>query len=154
VKAYLTRRYHFSASHRLNNDAFTAEKNRDVYGKCNNPHGHGHNYVAEVTVGGAVDAATGMVCSLADMDGFARDNVVEAFDHMNLNTVECFANLVPTTENLTIEIYNRFHDGFGKARVERVRVEETGKNSFEYFGDAADMQASSSAKETPWPSRR
>jgi 6-pyruvoyltetrahydropterin/6-carboxytetrahydropterin synthase len=136
MKAYLSRRYHFSASHRLHQDRFSAEKNRDVYGKCNNPHGHGHNYVAEITVSGPVDAATGMVCNLADLDGFARTNLLDDFDHMNLNTLECFANLVPTTENLTIEIYNRFRDGFKMAKLERVRVEETGNNSFEFSGDA------------------
>jgi len=134
MKAYLTRRYHFSSAHRLHNEEFSAEKNREVYGKCNNPHGHGHNYVAEVTVSGPVNAATGMVCNLADLDAFARTNVVDAFDHMNLNTLQCFVNLVPTTENLTIEIYKRFEDGFDKARLERVRVEETGNNSFEYSG--------------------
>jgi len=134
MKAYLTRRYHFSASHRLNNDAFSAEKNRVVYGKCNNPHGHGHNYVAEVTLSGEVDPATGMVCNLADLDMFARTNLLDAFDHMNLNTLKCFANLVPTTENLTIEIFRRFQSGFNHAHLERVRVEETGNNSFEYAG--------------------
>ena len=108
MKAHLSRRYHFSASHRLHSDTYDAEKNREVFGKCNNPHGHGHNYAVQVTVSGQIDPVTGMVCNLADLDGFARKNLVERFDHMNLNTLDCFENSVTTTENLTIEIYRIF----------------------------------------------
>lgn len=134
MKAYLSRRYHFSASHRLNSDEFDAAKNYEVFGKCNNPHGHGHNYTVQVTVSGQVDPTTGMVCNLADLDGFAQKNVVERFDHMNLNTLDCFATKVSTTENLSIEIYRIFRD-FAAAHVERVHVEETSNNSFDYAGD-------------------
>jgi 6-pyruvoyltetrahydropterin/6-carboxytetrahydropterin synthase len=131
ARAYLTRRYHLSASHRLHSEEYTAEQNRAVFGKCNNPHGHGHNYVVEVTVGGAVDAATGMVCDLEELDGFARTNLLERFDHMNLNTLEAFRDAVPTTENFTIAVY-RIFKGFTGAKLERVRIEETGNNSFEF----------------------
>ena len=134
MKAHLSRRYHFSASHRLHSDTYDAEKNREVFGKCNNPHGHGHNYAVEVTVSGQIDPVTGMVCNLADLDGFARKNLVERFDHMNLNTLDCFENSVTTTENLTIEIY-RIFKGFTAAHVERIHVEETSNNSFDYAGD-------------------
>src|SRR5215471_7052954 len=108
MKVYLSRRYHFSASHRLHTDAFDAAKNRAVYGKCNNPHGHGHNYTVQVTLSGQVDPLTGMVCNLAELDAFARANLIERFDHKNLNTLECFANRVSTTENLSIEIHRIF----------------------------------------------
>jgi 6-pyruvoyltetrahydropterin/6-carboxytetrahydropterin synthase len=104
-----------------------------VYGKCNNPHGHGHNYVVEVTVAGLVDPATGMVCDLAKLDEFARTNLLERFDHMNLNALDVFRETVSTTENFTIEVYRIFRE-FHAARVERVRIEETVNNSFEYAG--------------------
>jgi len=130
-RAYLSRRYHFSASHRLHTDAFTVEQNRAAYGKCNNPHGHGHNYTVEVTFAGPVDSATGMVCDLAALDSFAQTNLLAVFDHMNLNTLALFRDRVPTTENLTIELV-RIFQSFSAAELTRVRVEETGNNSFEY----------------------
>lgn len=130
-KAYLSRRYRLSASHRLHSDAYSEERNREVFGKCNNPHGHGHNYIVEVTVGGVVDRTTGMVCDLGDLDGFARVNLLQRFDHMNLNTLEVFRKRVSTTENFAIEVY-RIFEGFAGAKVERVRIEETANNSFEY----------------------
>jgi 6-pyruvoyltetrahydropterin/6-carboxytetrahydropterin synthase len=133
TKAYLGRRYHFAASHRLHVDAYDDARNRDVYGKCNNPYGHGHNYTVEIVVAGAVDATTGMVCDLGALDAFANTNLVSVFDHMNLNTLANFAQRVPTTENLCIEVYNIFK-GFTGAKLERVRVEETANNSFEYAG--------------------
>ena len=134
MKAYLTKRYWFSASHRLHCDALSAEENRDVYGKCNNPHGHGHNYALEVTVAGQVDPKTGMVCNLADLDGFIHENILERFGHENLNTLTEFQGVVPTTENLCIEIYRILAQGFHHAAIEKVRMEETMLNSFEYAG--------------------
>ena len=130
-RAHLSRRYHLSASHRLHTDAFTAEQNQAAYGKCNNPHGHGHNYVVEVTFAGPVSPSTGMVCDLADLDSFARTNLLAPFDHMNLNTLAAFRDRVPTTENFTIEIARIFAQ-FPAAQLTRVRIEETGNNSFEY----------------------
>jgi 6-pyruvoyltetrahydropterin/6-carboxytetrahydropterin synthase len=135
MKAYLSRRYHFSASHRLNSEAYDAERNQAVFGKCNNPHGHGHNYTVQVTLSGPVDPATGMVCNLADLDGFARENLIERFDHTNLNTLDYFQNAVSTTENLSIEIY-RIFQRFTAAHLERVHVEETSNNSFDYAGNS------------------
>ena len=130
-KAYLSRRYRLSASHRLHSAAYTPEQNRAAYGKCNNPHGHGHNYVIEVTFGGPVDDITGMVCNLAELDAFAQTNLLDRFDHMNLNTLGPFTALVPTTENFTIEVY-RIFEQFPGVKLTRVRVEETPNNSFEY----------------------
>ena len=134
MKAYLTQRYRFSASHRLHCDAMSAEENRTVYGKCNNPFGHGHNYVLEVTVAGQVDPTTGMVCNLADLDAFVNEKIVEPFGLQNLNTLPEFREVVPTTENLCIELFSTLENGFRHAAVEKVRVEETMLNSFEYAG--------------------
>jgi 6-pyruvoyltetrahydropterin/6-carboxytetrahydropterin synthase len=139
MKAYLTRRYLFSASHRLHSDAMSAEENRSIYGKCNNPHGHGHNYRLEVTVSGQVDPSTGMVCNLVDLDGFVEREVLSRYDLENLNTLQEFAKSVPTTENLCVEIFEILQRGFSQAHLERVRIEETMMNSFEYSG-AAELQ--------------
>jgi 6-pyruvoyltetrahydropterin/6-carboxytetrahydropterin synthase len=109
-------------------------ENREVYGKCNNPHGHGHNYALEVTVSGPVNGSTGMVCNLADLDAFAQTQVISTFDHANLNCLPAFQDKVPSTENLCIEIFDRFRNGFTSAKVEKIRIEETSKNSFEYAG--------------------
>jgi len=136
---YLTRRYRFSASHRLHNEALTAEENARVYGKCNNPYGHGHNYVLEVTLAGRIDPETGMVYDLGALDRTVDAEVIERFDHTNLNLdVENFRQRDPTTENLCIEIFNllgpKLKGNGGAARLSRVRVEETNSNSFEYEG--------------------
>jgi 6-pyruvoyltetrahydropterin/6-carboxytetrahydropterin synthase len=135
MKVHLSRRYHFSASHRLHTEAYDPAKNQAVFGKCNNPHGHGHNYTVQVTLSGQVDPATGMVCNLAELDAFAQSNLIDRFDHTNLNTLECFANTVSTTENLSVEIY-RIFQGFTGAHLERIHIEETGNNSFDYAGEA------------------
>jgi 6-pyruvoyltetrahydropterin/6-carboxytetrahydropterin synthase len=134
MKAYLTRRYMFSASHRLHSERFSAAENQRVYGKCNNPHGHGHNYAVEITVAGQVDAATGMVCNLVDLDSFVEREVLERFGHGHLNALAPFRDVVPTTENLATEIYRIMSQGFTPARVEKIRIEETMLNSFEYAG--------------------
>jgi 6-pyruvoyltetrahydropterin/6-carboxytetrahydropterin synthase len=138
---YLTRRYRFSAAHRLHNDALSLEENARVYGKCNNPHGHGHNYLLEVTVAGEVDPATGMVCDLALLDGVVGREVIERFDetHLNLDG-QSFRTRIPTSENICLEIFNLLRaplEGAGPGRhtrLERVRLEETNSNFFEYDG--------------------
>jgi len=134
MKAYLTRRYWFSASHRLHSPEMSEEQNQTIYGKCNNPHGHGHNYSLEVTVSGPVDSQTGMVCNLVDLDRFVNEKILERFGHQNLNTLEEFQETVPTTENLCVEVYGVLQKGFHHAQVDKVRVEETMLNSFEYAG--------------------
>jgi 6-pyruvoyltetrahydropterin/6-carboxytetrahydropterin synthase len=135
MKAYLTRRYMFSASHRLHSDVLSEAENVATYGKCNNPYGHGHNYTLEVTVSGPVDENTGMVCNLTDLDGFVHAKILERFDHQNLNTLPEFAATVPTTENLCLVIYDILQRGFREAHLEKVRFEETMMNSFEYWGE-------------------
>jgi 6-pyruvoyltetrahydropterin/6-carboxytetrahydropterin synthase len=136
MKAHLTRRYMFSASHRLHANSMPDAWNRDTYGKCNNPHGHGHNYHLEVTVSGPVDVATGMVCNLVDLDSYVREQVLDRYDIQNLNLLPEFAEEVPTTENLCIEVFEILQRGFRKAHLEKVRLEETMMNSFEYAGGA------------------
>jgi 6-pyruvoyltetrahydropterin/6-carboxytetrahydropterin synthase len=135
MKIHLTRRYAFAASHRLHSARMGEEENRRVYGKCNNPYGHGHNYIVEVAVSGPTDPATGMIANVADLDAFVGREVIEPFDHHYFNEdVAAFRDHVPTTENICIEIFNRLRH-FPAARLERVRVEETGRNSFEYLGE-------------------
>jgi len=132
MKAHLTRRYIFSASHRLHRDELTEEQNRTVYGKCSNPYGHGHNYALEVTVSGQVDPATGMVCNLVELDEAVRREIVDRFDHVNLNILPEFAGEVPTTENLSAIVFEILQQSFTAAHLEKVRLEETAMNSFEY----------------------
>jgi 6-pyruvoyltetrahydropterin/6-carboxytetrahydropterin synthase len=131
LKIFLTRRYRFAASHRLYSPKLSESENRRVYGKCSNPHGHGHNYLVEVTLAGPVDPATGMVANLGELDPFVEREVIDVFDHKNLNEeVADFQTCVPTTENLVRAIYRRL-EKFPAARLDRVRVEETSNNSFE-----------------------
>jgi 6-pyruvoyltetrahydropterin/6-carboxytetrahydropterin synthase len=141
---YLTRRYRFSAGHRLHNDALNADENSRIYGKCNNPNGHGHNYLLEVTVAGGIDSATGMVFDLAALDGIVAERVLEKLDHKNLNLdMENFRTKVPTTENLCLEIYQLLRGPLEERGAERglllnrVRLEETSLNSFEYVPERA-----------------
>src|SRR5260221_273860 len=131
---YLTRKAEFSASHYYHNPEFTPEENQRIFGKCNNPHGHGHHYALEVSGGGQVDPRNGKVCNLMDLDGFVQEKILERFDHQNLNTLSEFEEIVPTTENLCVEVYGILERDFRHARVEKIRVEETMLNSFEYAG--------------------
>jgi 6-pyruvoyltetrahydropterin/6-carboxytetrahydropterin synthase len=133
----ITRRYRFSASHRLHNPALSEEVNRAVYGKCNNRLGHGHDYVLEVSVCGPVDEETGRVLDPACLDALVRERVLAAFDHRNLNaeTPE-FANFPPTSENLLRLIWQRLQKDWEQnfppgRRLVRVRLRETRRNSFE-----------------------
>lgn len=135
MKAFFGRRYQFSASHRLHVPEFSAEQNRAAYGKCNNPNGHGHNYVVEVLVGGPVDPATGMVINLSDFDEVVRTRVLDRFDHTNLNRDPIFANRVPTTENLCKAVFQLLEEPLAPAELTQVRVEETENNFFEYSGE-------------------
>ena len=120
MKLSLTRLYRFSASHRLHSPELSEEENQRLYGKCNNPYGHGHNYMVEVTVTGPVDPQTGMIANLGELDPFVEREVVESFDQKYLNEeVPEFRVSVPTTENVAREIYRRL-EKFPAARLERV----------------------------------
>lgn len=131
--AHLNRRYRFAASHRLHVNALSEERNREVFGKCNNPFGHGHNYTAQVTFSGTPNPDTGMITNLADLDAFAERELLNRFDHRNLNTMDCFRDTVPSTENLCLELW-RIFSKYDRGKLTRVRIEETGNNSFEYSG--------------------
>ena len=140
LKIALGRRYHFAASHRLHAAQLSDAENARIYGKCNNPHGHGHNYTVEIRVSGSVDPATGMIANLADLDSFVEREVLDTFDHRSLNEdVAAFREIVPTTENLCMDIFQRLKS-FPKAKLETVRVEETSNNSFEYAGELSGRQ--------------
>lgn len=136
--ARLSRRWTIAAAHRLHTESFDAERNTAVYGKCNNPHGHGHNYVVEVAVRGAVDPEAGTVVDLVKLDRFAREEVLVRFDHQNLNLLPEFAERVPTTENFAHVLRDLFA-GFDGAVVERVHVEETRNNSFDLLTTAGEQ---------------
>lgn len=132
----LTRRYHFSASHRLHSGALTESENQELYGKCNNPYGHGHNYVLEVSVRGSIDGRTGRVTNPANLDRYIRECILDIYDHKDLNEdVPDFRELVPTTENLARAIRTRLEDGWDQrvpgTVLARVRMEETPRNTFE-----------------------
>jgi|SRR5579863_3754007 6-pyruvoyltetrahydropterin/6-carboxytetrahydropterin synthase len=137
MKAFFGRRYLLSASHRLHSSGLSEEQNRDAYGKCNNPHGHGHNYTIEVLVGGPVDPRTGMVINLVELDEVVQTKVLERFDHTNLNLDPIFANRVPTTENLCRVVFHLLQEPLAPAELAHVRVEETENNFFEYYGDVS-----------------
>ena len=137
LRTSLTRRYRFAASHRLHRPNFSAAENARIYGKCSNPHGHGHNYVLDVTLTGPVDPATGMIANLCELDPFVAREVVEPFDYRYLNEeVAEFHERVPTAENICREIFRRLRP-FPAARVVQVRLQETSNNSFE-FDDETD----------------
>jgi 6-pyruvoyltetrahydropterin/6-carboxytetrahydropterin synthase len=134
----LTRRYRFAAAHRLDSALLSAEQNREVYGKCNNPHGHGHDYTLEISVAGPLDARTGRFLPLAALDRFASEVVLARFDRRNLNVeVPEFAALVPTTENLAAVLARRIADAWPywfagcAGRFEKLRIWETRRNIFE-----------------------
>ena len=129
--AYFGRRYMLSASHRLHCDALSPKQNRAAYGKCNNPHGHGHNYVVEVLVGGPVQPETGMVINLVDLDAIVQKQILSRFDHANLNLDPLFSSQVPTTENLCREMFRLVNTNLPAGTLEYVRVEETENNFFE-----------------------
>lgn len=139
----LTRRYRFSAAHRLDTPLLSEARNREVYGKCNNPYGHGHDYTVDLSVVGDMTPETGRLVPLAALDRFAEEVVVKPFDRRNLNVeVPEFAALVPTTENLAEVLARRVASawprwfGEGAGRFEKLRIWETRRNIFEVF--AAD----------------
>ena len=134
---YLTRKAEFSASHFYHNPKFSAEENQRIFGKCNNPNGHGHNYVLEVTVAGDVDERTGFVIDLKWLKDLMNREVIEGLDHRHLNKeVPEFRNTIPTTENLAIAIWNRLVGKLDGARLHRVRVYETDDLFVDVYGEA------------------
>ncbi|HVZ97405.1 MAG TPA: 6-carboxytetrahydropterin synthase [Chitinophagaceae bacterium] len=132
-KVSVYRKEHFNAAHRLNNPAWEPGKNEKIFGKCNNPHYHGHNYELEVKVTGVPSPDTGFVMDLKQLSEIIREKVVERFDHKNLNLdVKDFENLNPTAENIVIVIYNILREQIDKDLDLQVRLYETPRNFAEY----------------------
>jgi 6-pyruvoyltetrahydropterin/6-carboxytetrahydropterin synthase len=128
----LTKRYRFSASHRLDTPALSAEENRKLYGKCNNPYGHGHDYVLDVTVAGWPDES-GQIVSREGLDALVEERILARFDHRNLNTdIAELTGIVATTESLAVVIEKALKDRWPlPAKLDRVRISETERNIFE-----------------------
>ncbi|MGZ4890210.1 MAG: 6-pyruvoyl trahydropterin synthase family protein [Candidatus Angelobacter sp.] len=134
---YLTRKAEFSASHYYHNPEFTPEENQRIFGKCNNPHGHGHNYTLEVTVKGNVDQRSGFVVDLKELKEIMNREVIDAMDHRVLNKeVADFKHQIPTTENLAISIWRRLQPKLNLAELHRVRVYETPDLFVDFYGEA------------------
>jgi len=134
---YVTRREHFSAAHRLYNPSWSDEQNDRVFGKCNNPAGHGHNYYVEVTVAGEVDPETGYVVDLKELKRVIHTHVIDKLDHRNLNTdVDFLTGVNPTAENIAIGIWNQLVDRMPQGRLYQIRLYETEKNIVDYRGEA------------------
>jgi len=138
----VTRQYRFAASHRLHSARLSDEENRELYGKCNNPYGHGHNYVVDVTVRGPIDERTGRAVDVGALDALVAREVLGRFDHRNLNTeVESFQTVVPTSENLAWEICRRLKQHWKGTfpgewpQLEKIRIVETPRNIFEIRTD-------------------
>lgn len=138
----VTRQYRFAASHRLHSGELSEDENRLLYGKCNNPYGHGHNYVMDVSVQGPLDEPTGRVLDIRVLDDLVARQVLGPFDHRNLNAeVEAFETVVPTSENLAAEICRRLKKNWSTAfpgewpRLEKIRIAETPRNIFEIRND-------------------
>ena len=138
----VTRRYRFAASHRLHSTALSEQENERIYGKCNHPYGHGHNYTVDVSARGPLDPATGRALDPASLDGLVTRQLIEPFDHCNLNLdVEWPEAVVPTSENLGVEICRRLKNNWNSVfpgdwpKLDKVRIEETPSNIFEISAD-------------------
>jgi 6-pyruvoyltetrahydropterin/6-carboxytetrahydropterin synthase len=133
---YLTRKAEFAASHYYHNPAFSAEENARIFGKCNNPNGHGHNYTIEVTVKGDVDPKSGFVVDLKRLKDVMSREVLDAFDHRFLNKeVPEFFTQIPTTENIAVAIWHRLSPKLKLAELHRVRVYETPDLFVDFYGE-------------------
>ena len=129
AKVYLTRHFHFSAAHRLHSELLSDEENERVYGLCNNPNGHGHNYDLEVTVKGEPDPVTGMVIDLKELKDIVEKELIVNVDHKHLNhDVDFMRGLVPTAENIAIVFWNRLKGKLPKGELYEIKLYETPRN--------------------------
>ncbi|WP_038023577.1 6-carboxytetrahydropterin synthase [Synechococcus sp. RS9916] len=150
MDAYLTIRTHFAAAHRLARPELSQEENEAIYGKCARPHGHGHNYLVDVTVRGAIDARTGMVCDLAALQRLVDDLVVEPFDHTFLNKdVPHFVDCVPTAENIALHIADQLSAPIRAigAQLHKVRLQESPNNAAEVYAEVPQLEMQPAALE-------
>ena len=151
---YLTRRAEFSASHYYHSPALSPEENQRLYGKCNNPHGHGHNYVLEVTVRGEIDPRSGMVVDLKQLNEVMAREALNALDHRFLNEeVPAFYHVIPTTENIAVEIWRMLASKLLFCRLHRIRLYETPDLFVDYYGpqDAEQQPVLRTAQEAAQP---
>lgn len=133
---YVTRREVFSASHRIYNSKLSDEQNFQIYGKCSNPNGHGHNYILEVVVKGEIDNETGYLLDLKLLKKIIRENVIDKLDHKNLNIDVDFMNdIIPTSENITLAIWKQLENNIPKGKLYSVKLYETENNYVEYKGE-------------------
>ncbi|XP_052468239.1 6-pyruvoyl tetrahydrobiopterin synthase [Carassius gibelio] len=133
---FITRLQSFSACHRLHSKSLSDEENKRIFGKCNNPNGHGHNYTVEVTVRGKIDKKTGMVMNLTDLKEFIEEAIMKPLDHKNLDLdVPYFADVVSTTENLSVFIWDSLEKLLPPDSLHEIKIYETDKNIVVYRGD-------------------
>lgn len=133
---YITRREVFSSAHRLHNSDLTDEENHNLFGKCNNPNGHGHNYTLEVIVAGEIDERTGYVVDLKELKTIIIDNVIKKVDHKHLNhDVDFLDGINPTTENFAVKIWDQLVDKIPSGKLYSVKLYETENNYIEYKGN-------------------
>jgi 6-pyruvoyltetrahydropterin/6-carboxytetrahydropterin synthase len=132
----VTRRLYFNAAHRVHNPALSDEENDRIFGKCNNPNWHGHNYTLDVSVRGRIDERTGYVLDLGKLKQIVREHVVNHIDHRNLNLdVEFMKGVIPTSENIIVAIWNQLVPVLGPGRLVKLVLWETNNNYVEYTGE-------------------
>ena len=132
---YVTRRETFSASHRLNNDNISKEENKRIYGKCNNNYGHGHNYILEVVIAGEIDASTGYLIDIKLLKNIIKEYIIDKVDHHHLNfDVEFMKDIIPTTENFAVAIWNELTDKIPSGKLYSIKLYETENNYVKYKG--------------------
>ncbi len=135
MKATVIRKEHFNAAHRLNNNKWSSEKNEKIFGKCNNPNFHGHNYTLEVFVTGDIDSETGYVIDTKMLSELIKEHITEVFDHKNLNLdVSYFKKLNPTTENIAMIIFNIIRERLDDNYELKIKLYETERNAVEFHG--------------------
>lgn len=133
---YVSRRETFSASHRLHNPALSDEENRTIFGKCNSPNGHGHNYIIEITVAGEINPVTGYLIDLKQLKDIIRENIIDKVDHKNLNMdVDFLKGVITTTENLALLFWKLLENKIPNGKLFSVKISETENNFFEYKGE-------------------
>lgn len=136
-KAYITRRFHFSSSHRVYNPSLNDEENTKLFGKCANPNGHGHNYVMDITVAGEIDAKTGFVMNLSELKNIVEEAIINKVDHKNLNLdVDFMKGVQPSTENIAAKLWQQIENRINnsKRKLYSLKIKETVNNSVEYRG--------------------
>jgi 6-pyruvoyltetrahydropterin/6-carboxytetrahydropterin synthase len=132
----VTRRLHFNAAHRVHNPALSDSENKEIFGKCNNPNWHGHNYMLDVSVSGEISSRTGYVVDLSELKAIVNREVIDKVDHRNLNIeVDFMRDRIPTTENIVVAIWDVLAPAVAPARLERLVLWETQNNAAEYRGE-------------------